>query len=524
MDTWGSTLWDQRDTLETYTNNSITFFDKCASFIKERIGIEEEYARSLHRLVKQYQCKKKEDTTFTYQQCFRKFLQEHSNFACQREAISIQMRNNILNEMETISSESKSERKKTFRKLTESKEQIEQFRKALMAKKKKFNEASKECAKAFSVHETATKRLYMTKSQFVKLEKYSRTKRLLVEKARKEYESSIDCFNDKQKVHYEVELPNIINNELQAQEEKRSIQMSNFLQEYVTVQRRLFPALSRSVAGMMEAADLCDPGKDSMTLIKLYGTGLPHPKSINIDDLNKGWTSCPIFEKTKTGKCMWPKKKDMSYYTVYPSKIELAFKDDIANDYAYLPSDERRRKFDEEVCTLNHRLCQLEKAKEALVKLKEATEVSGGDIIIIEEEMEANDLDIERSLSLRHQYQNYISLLSDDIPNLINYDQEFCQASDSQCCTPISDITSSEELSEELQYQPASITQYLSEEFDNELWYIVLYDFLEQNQEEVTVQTGDVVLLLDEDYGSGWSRVARGNEEGYIPTSYIQLI
>ena len=98
MSTWGVDLWDQRDTLEKHTHNGIDFLDKSASFIKERIRIEEEYAKSLRRLVKQYQFKKKEeeDLPYTYQLAFKSFLQENDDFAGQCEVVSEEMRNNIL--------------------------------------------------------------------------------------------------------------------------------------------------------------------------------------------------------------------------------------------------------------------------------------------------------------------------------------------------------------------------------------------------------------------------------------------
>ena len=38
---------DQRDIVEKHTSNGIDFLERCASFVKERIRIEQEYAKSL---------------------------------------------------------------------------------------------------------------------------------------------------------------------------------------------------------------------------------------------------------------------------------------------------------------------------------------------------------------------------------------------------------------------------------------------------------------------------------------------
>ncbi|XP_065645671.1 formin-binding protein 1-like [Hydra vulgaris] len=61
MSTWGVDLWDNRDDIEKHTLNGIEFLDKCSGFIKDRIRIEQEYAKNLRRLVKQYQFRKKEE-------------------------------------------------------------------------------------------------------------------------------------------------------------------------------------------------------------------------------------------------------------------------------------------------------------------------------------------------------------------------------------------------------------------------------------------------------------------------------
>ena len=64
MSTWGVELWDQRDLLEKHTQSAIEFFEKCASFVKERVKIEQTYAKSLRNLVKSYQFKKKEEDDY----------------------------------------------------------------------------------------------------------------------------------------------------------------------------------------------------------------------------------------------------------------------------------------------------------------------------------------------------------------------------------------------------------------------------------------------------------------------------
>ena len=64
-----------------------------------------------------------------------------------------------------------------------------------------------------------------------------------------------------------------------------------------------------------------------------------------------------------------------------------------------------------------------------------------------------------------------------------------------------------------------------SEQFDDSEQYCVsLYDFFGSNEGELTVYAGQrlIVAEIDTD-GHGWTRVMVGEEEGYVPTSYLKF-
>jgi hypothetical protein len=44
---WGVDLWDQYDKLLQYTDHGIEFVKRVESFVKERIEIEQDYAKKL---------------------------------------------------------------------------------------------------------------------------------------------------------------------------------------------------------------------------------------------------------------------------------------------------------------------------------------------------------------------------------------------------------------------------------------------------------------------------------------------
>lgn len=44
-----------------------------------------------------------------------------------------------------------------------------------------------------------------------------------------------------------------------------------------------------------------------------------------------------------------------------------------------------------------------------------------------------------------------------------------------------------------------------------------------RSEGELTVSAGEELVIIEDD-GSGWTLVARGAEEGYVPTSYVEKL
>ncbi|TKS79185.1 Formin-binding protein 1 [Collichthys lucidus] len=51
-----------------------------------------------------------------------------------------------------------------------------------------------------------------------------------------------------------------------------------------------------------------------------------------------------------------------------------------------------------------------------------------------------------------------------------------------------------------------------------------LYPFQGQNEGTLSMVEGELLSVVEEDKGDGWTRVRRNlEEEGYVPTSYIKV-
>lgn len=506
MSSWGIDLWDQRDILEKHTSNGIDFLDKCAGFIKERVRIEQEYAKSLRRLVKQYQFKKKEedDLPYTYQHAFKKFLQENDDFAGQREVISEEMHNNILKEMQKLSLESKTDRKKTLQKLTEHKTQLDQHHKQLVASKKKYDQASEDANTAFKQYDAAAQSLDLTKAQILKFQKTSQDKGSSADKAKEDYKSNLENFNSKQTLYYDGDMPQIINNDLQAPEENRVQKLSLYLTEYASLQQKVSPIISKCFEGMIDAAKLCEPAKDSQIVIERYKTGEMRPEDLDFEEHGKPPVNSS--HKNKTSKpSMWNKKK------------EALSNENIANDYADLPPAQRKIKFNKAINSLQEQQGQLEKAKAGMLKIKETSEKFGGDIESIKGQIEANEKEMERVKSLLHQYQCYLAAAIEGDNARRNSRPISTEVQSHQ-------VPATAPVDNNIPLPPPSPPIQEFDDDDDELRCSVLYDFSGSNDGEMTVYAGEELVVVDEDDGSGWTRVVRGEDEGYIPTSYVQRL
>lgn len=59
-------------------------------------------------------------------------------------------------------------------------------------------------------------------------------------------------------------------------------------------------------------------------------------------------------------------------------------------------------------------------------------------------------------------------------------------------------------------------------------WYMKLslacFSFSGASEGTIAMQEGEVLAVVEEDKGDGWTRVRRNNgDEGYIPTSYVTI-
>lgn len=58
----------------------------------------------------------------------------------------------------------------------------------------------------------------------------------------------------------------------------------------------------------------------------------------------------------------------------------------------------------------------------------------------------------------------------------------------------------------------------------HDCFFIYFFASVGQNEGTISMAEGEMLYVIEEDKGDGWTRVRRNeDEEGYVPTSYIKL-
>eukprot|EP00794_Sanderia_malayensis_P016039 gene16039-17661_t len=528
---------DQREAVWKHTQQGIDFVDKCANFIKERARIEQDYSKSLRKLVKQYQFKKKEedDLSYSYLKAFKGLLKEVEDYAGQHERISETLLDTIFKEMHGLVSDSKSDRKKHISELNDIKAKLDGEYKQMQNAKKEYEKASQESDIAVKQFETASNSMDLTKAQILKYSNISKDKGQIAERAKSEYLAALEAFNNAQTLFYDADLPRIIDDKMQSAEENRIDKLQNFFRQFTESQRVIIPIINKCLEGMDTAADVCDPKKDSLTLIDIYKTGNPVPVEIPFEESGKSQQG-QLQRSPKPTRIKTVHEKKSRLFTSREKKNVLN-QEEYANDFSELPPEQRRKKFHKKIKELEEQASQLTKARDGMMKISDTVQQFGGDRQTIQSQLENNAKDVDRVNALLHQYRCYLASVEQTAAPAqpVKLSNSASSASVSSAHSneqangsgpPMNDAQSNSndgQAAPPPAPPPPSTVTPQADEFD-EPKCSVIYDFQAGSEGELTVSAGEELVVVEDDDGGGWTLVARGSEEGYVPTTYLQKL
>uniref|UniRef100_A0A8D3AHE6 Formin binding protein 1b n=1 Tax=Scophthalmus maximus TaxID=52904 RepID=A0A8D3AHE6_SCOMX len=214
-------------------------------------------------------------------------------------------------------------------------------------------------------------------------------------------------------------------------------------------------------------------------------------------------------------------------------------------DFSHLPPEQRRKKLQSKIDDLNKDIQKEMDQRDALTKMKDVyvKNPQMGDPASVDPRLSEIGQNIEK---FQFEVQKFevspvpvAALVSVNV-SVGKVILKLCMFSQYIYCVcwPLSspDGSYTEEQNSETQVKanthpvPTSSTPEFDDEFDDEdtLPTIgtckALYPFEGHNEGTICVTEGELLYVIEEDKGDGWTRVRRNeDEEGYVPTSYVEV-
>ncbi|XP_064891293.1 formin-binding protein 1 isoform X23 [Columba livia] len=552
---------DQFDNLEKHTQWGIDVLEKYIKFVKERAEIELSYAKQLRNLSKKYQPKKnskeEEEYRYTSTKAFLATLNEINDYAGQHEVISENMTSLITGELTRYVQELKQERKSHFHDGRKAQQHIETCWKQLEASKRRFERDCKEADRAQQYFEKMDADINVTKADVEKARQQAQLRHQMAEDSKAEYSSTLQKFNSEQHDHYYTHIPNIFQ-KIQEMEERRIVRIGESMKTFAEVDRQVIPIIGKCLDEITKAAESVDHKSDSQMVIEAFKSGFEPPGDIDFEDFTQPMKrtisesslsnsrgdgkSEPKFGSKSKGK-LWPfiKKNKLSLKlitlnTQVWSLIEGAGPEDFSN----LPPEQRRKKLQQKVDELNRDIQKEMDQRDALTKMKDVyiKNPQMGDAASVDHRLAELGQNIEKLRLEVQKFEGWLAEVEGRLPPRNEQARRQSGLYEAQNTSAVNSCAQDRESSPDGSYteEQSQETEMkvpatdFDDEFDDEepLPTIgtckALYTFEGQNEGTISVAEGEMLYVIEEDKGDGWTRIRRNeDEEGYVPTSYVEV-
>ncbi|XP_078812041.1 formin-binding protein 1 isoform X34 [Oryzias latipes] len=556
-----TTSADQFDNLEKHTQWGIEYVDKYTKFVKERSEIEISYAKQIRNLSKKYQPKKnskeEEESKYTFCRAFLTSLNELNDYAGQHEVIAENLTSQIITDLTRYLQELKAERKSHFHDGRKAQQQLESSWKQLESCKKKFERDCKEADRAQQHFERMDADINVTKADvekrsYHKARQQAQVRHQMAADSKNDYHSYLQKFNQEQHEHYYTVIPNIFQN-LQDMEEKRIERLGVCMKTFAEVDRQVLPIVGKCLDGMTSAAEGIEPKTDSNQVVESYKSGFEPPGDVEFEDYGQAMkrtvsenslsNSRESKEKPagKSKSKLWPFIKNKNKITLN-SHVRSLIEGSVPEDFSHLPPEQRRKKLQGKIDELKKDIQKEMDQRDALTKMKDVyvKNPQMGDPASVDPRLAEIAMNIEKLQSEEQKFENWLAEVEERMPSKsethrksVIYETQNSTVSNNCAQDRESpDGSYTEEQSAETQVKAVANRTSCAPESDDEFDELetigtckALYTFEGQNEGTISVTEGELLYVIEEDKGDGWTRVRRNEEEeGYVPTSYIEVL
>ncbi|XP_071384226.1 formin-binding protein 1 isoform X2 [Centroberyx affinis] len=567
-DCWSYTK-DQFDNLEKHTQWGIEFVEKYTKFVKERSEIETSYAKQIRNLSKKYQPKKtsreEEENKYTSCRAFLTTLNELNDYAGQHEVIAENLTSQIIGELSRYLQELKGERKTHFHDGRKAQQHIESSWKQLESCKRRFERDCKEADRAQQYFEKMDADINVTKADVEKARQQAQMRHQMAADSKGDYSSYLQKFNQEQNEHYYTVIPNIFQ-KLQEMEEKRIERIGVCMKTFAEVDRQVLPIVGKCLDGMTKAAESIEPKTDSKQVVESYKSGFEPPGDVEFEDYGQAMkrtaseTSLSNTREPKEkpgGKSkgkLWPFIKNKNKITLN-SHVRNLIEGSGPEDFSHLPPEQRRKKLQGKIDELNKDIQKEMDQRDALTKMKDVyvKNPQMGDPASVDPRLTEIGQNIEKLQFELQKFEGWLAEVEGRMPSKSDTSRRQSGLYETQNNTSVGnscaqdrespDGSYTEEQNSEIQVKantnpvpvpgpvPTSSTPEFDDEFDDEETLPTigtckaLYPFEGHNEGTISVAEGELLYVIEEDKGDGWTRVRRNeDEEGYVPSSYIEVL
>ncbi|EDL83566.1 rCG45026, isoform CRA_a [Rattus norvegicus] len=533
---WGTELWDQFEVLERHTQWGLDLLDKYVKFVKERVEVEQSYAKQLRSLVKKYLPKRpaKDDPEikFSQQQSFVQLLQEVNDFAGQRELVAESLGIRVCLELAKYSQEMKQERKMHFQEGRRAQQQLENGFKQLENSKRKFERDCREAEKAAHTAERLDQDINATKADVEKAKQQAHLRNHMAEESKNEYAAQLQRFNRDQAHFYFSQMPQIFD-KLQDMDERRATRLGAGYGLLSEAELQVVPIIGKCLEGMKVAAESVDAKNPRPPSLSLLGGHLPSTLSDGPSSPRSGRD--PLAILSEISKSVKPRLA--SFRSLRGSRGTV-----VTEDFSHLPPEQQRKRLQQQLEERNRELQKEEDQREALKKMKDVYEKTPqmGDPASLEPRIAETLGNIERLKLEVQKYEAWLAeaesrVLSNRGDSLSRHtrppDPPTTAPPDSSSSSNNSGSQDNKESSEEPPSEEGQDTPIYTE-FDEDFeepaspigQCVAIYHFEGSSEGTVSMSEGEDLSLMEEDKGDGWTRVRRKQGgEGYVPTSYLRV-
>ncbi|XP_055473670.1 cdc42-interacting protein 4 isoform X2 [Psammomys obesus] len=542
---WGTELWDQFEVLERHTQWGLDLLDKYVKFVKERVEVEQAYAKQLRSLVKKYLPKKptKDDpeVKFSQQQSFVQLLQEVNDFAGQRELVAESLGVRVCLELAKYSQEMKQERKMHFQEGRRAQQQLENGFKQLESSKRKFERDCREAEKAAHTAERLDQDINATKADVEKAKQQAHLRNHMAEESKNEYAAQLQRFNRDQAHFYFSQMPQIFD-KLQDMDERRATRLGAGYGLLAEAELQVVPIIGKCLEGMKVAAESVDAKNDSQVLIELHKSGFARPGDLEFEDFSQVMNRVPSDSSLGTPDSRPELRAAPNRSRAKRWPFGKKNKTVVTEDFSHLPPEQQRKRLQQQLEERNRELQKEEDQREALKKMKDVYEKTPqmGDPASLEPRIAETLGNIERLKLEVQKYEAWLAeaesrVLSNRGDSLSRHtrppDPPATAPPDSSSSSNNSGSQENKESSEEPPSEEGQDTPIYTE-FDEDFeepaspigQCVAIYHFEGSSEGTVSMSEGEDLSLMEEDKGDGWTRVRRKQgAEGYVPTSYLRV-